>query len=51
MTVAEFSAGAELDRDADGRPAVIGGTGTAMREAAASDTTPSTDEPQFVQNF
>jgi hypothetical protein len=49
--VARFSAGAELDREADGRPAVIGGTGTAVREAAAGDTKPSTDEPQFVQNF
>jgi hypothetical protein len=48
---AGISAGAELDREAGGRPAVIGGGATAVREAAAGDATLPTDEPQFVQNF
>jgi hypothetical protein len=45
------SAGAELDREAGGRPAAIGGAATAVREAATGDAALPTDVPQFVQNF
>ena len=48
---AEISAGAELDREAGGRPAGVGGAATAVRETIDGDATASTDEPQFVQNL
>ena len=49
-TAAGLSTGAELDREADGGPDVIGGTGVAVGEAAAGDAALRMAVPQRRQN-